>query len=162
MEPLGNDCHRTSRGPGSLWADLASPLFGAPAGTANMTILDWAKFCALHLRGDPANPNHQANLLTAASFAALHHAEPGRFYQAGWILLKKPWANGHRPGDTGRVISSQGDNGFWHCEAWLAPEIDFALLVICNEGGVTSSKPANIVCRETTQALLKIFGPKNE
>jgi hypothetical protein len=58
------------------------------------------------------------------------------------------------------VISSQGDNGFWHCEAWLAPEIDLAVIVICNQGGASADKPANVACQEALSWLLKKFGPK--
>ena len=145
--------------PDGLWSHLSAPLFGGPAGTGHMNITDWAKFISLHLRGDPANPHCSAALLKPESFATLHRAEPGRFYQAGWILLHRPWANGHRPGDTGRVISSQGDNGFWHCEAWLAPEIDFAVLVACNQGRPADDKPATVADRNAVTALVQMFGP---
>lgn len=145
--------------PDGLWAHLSAPLFGGPAGTGHMTITDWSRFISLHLRGDPANPHQAATLLKPDSFAALHRAKPGSFYQAGWILLHRSWANGHRPGDTGRVISSQGDNGFWHCEAWVAPEIDFAVLVVCNQGGPADDKPATIADRDAITALIQAFGP---
>src|SRR4051812_26087393 len=47
--------------PGSPAAQF--PLYYGPAGLAHMTIADWARFIALHLRGDPANPRCQAALL---------------------------------------------------------------------------------------------------
>jgi len=147
-------------GPGSLWANLSAPAFAGPGGTECMTITDWAKFIALHLGGDPANPHHSSGLLQAQSFEKLHQSEPGRFYESGWILRQRPWANGHRPGNIGRVICSEGDNGFWHCEAWLAPEIDFAVIVTCNQGGASADKPANIASQEVLSSLLEKFGPK--
>jgi CubicO group peptidase (beta-lactamase class C family) len=135
------------------------PLFFGPGGTAHMTITDWAKFISLHLRGDPANPHQHEALLTSDSFALLHRAAPDKDYQAGWYLGTRPWARGPRPGDTGRVIASQGDNGFWHTEAWVAPEIDFAVIVICNQGG-TGSKPAALACNDAIGALMNDFLPK--
>jgi CubicO group peptidase (beta-lactamase class C family) len=146
--------------PGGFWARLSSPLFFGPVAAGHMTIVDWAKFIALHLRGDPANPHQKAALLSADSFAILHQATRGKFYESGWILLTRPWANGHREGDTGRVISSQGDNGFWHCEAWIAPEIDFAVLIMCNQGGAADNKAAAIASRHAIESLVRDFAPK--
>jgi CubicO group peptidase (beta-lactamase class C family) len=144
--------------PGGFWSRLSMPLFFGPGGAAHMTITDWAKFISLHLRGDPVNPHHHEALLQSESFARLHRAAPDYDYQAGWYLGRRPWANGRRPGDTGRVIASQGDNGFWHTEAWIAPEIDFAVIVICNQGG-TGSKPAALACNDAIGVLMKDFLP---
>ena len=145
--------------PGGFWSRLSMPLFFGPGGAARMTTTDWAKFIALHLRGDPANPRHHEALLKSDSFALLHEAALNPDYQAGWYIGTRPWAKGGRPGDTGRVIASQGDNGFWHAEAWIAPECDFAVLVICNQGG-TGSKPAASACNDAMGVLIKDFLPK--
>src|SRR5262245_13054975 len=60
------------------------PLFYGPAGLAHMTVTDWAKFIALHLRGDPANPHCQAALLNLDTFAELlHPAAPAYFTR--WV-----------------------------------------------------------------------------
>lgn len=146
--------------PGGFWARLNVPQFFGPAAAAHLTITDWAKFAALHLRGDPANPNHAARLLREETFATLHRSARGKFYEGGWILLTKPWAHGGRAADAGRVLSSQGDNGFWHVEAWLAPEIDFAVLIVCNQGGAAANKPAAQACGETLAAMIAEFAPK--
>lgn len=143
--------------PGGFWARLNVPLFFGPAGAAHMTMGDWAKFVALHLRGDPANPNHGPTLLRGDTFAALHRPAPDTFYEAGWILLTRPWAKGNRPGDVGRAITSQGDNGFWHCEAWVAPEIDLAILIACNQGGAAANKPAALASDDVLDALVREF-----
>jgi CubicO group peptidase (beta-lactamase class C family) len=145
--------------PGGFWARLSMPLFFGPGGAAHMTITDWAKFISLHLCGDPANPHHYDTLLKSESFVLLHRAEPDRNYQAGWDLGTRSWARGNRPGDTGRMFASLGDNGFWHTEAWVAPEIDFAVVVICNQGG-TGNKPAALACNDAIGVLIKNYLPK--
>jgi CubicO group peptidase (beta-lactamase class C family) len=144
--------------PGGFWSRLSMPLFMGPGGAAHMTIPDWSKFIALHLRGDPANPNHYEDLLKSGSFAALHRADAQKDYQGGWYLGNRPWAKGSLPGDSGRVLASLGDNGFWHAEAWVAPEIDFALIVICNQGG-TGKKPAALACSDALGYLIKNYLP---
>jgi CubicO group peptidase (beta-lactamase class C family) len=144
--------------PDGFWSHLSMPLFFGPGGSARMTITDWAKFVELHLRGDPANPRHQAALLKSESFATLHRAMPGKDYESGWFIVSRPWAKGRRPGDTGRVIASLGDNGFWHTEAWAAPEIDFAVMIVCNQGG-SGGKPVALACNDALAALIKDFSP---
>ncbi|HEX3716947.1 MAG TPA: serine hydrolase domain-containing protein [Verrucomicrobiae bacterium] len=163
--------------PGSPVAEL--PLFYGPAGLAHMTITDWAKFIALHLRGDPANPHCQAALLKLDTFAELHSVEPtttyykGRImrginflatgdaapavtYCAGWAISTASWAKGTRPGDTGRRLWHGGSNGMWNCGVAIAPEIDFAVLVACNRGlDIASWKT-----RQAIKALIRTFAPK--
>lgn len=122
-----------------------------------MTIADWAKFIALHLRGDPANPHCHAALLKLDTFAELHpvvptatyfkglvmrgitllvtgDASPDATYRAGWFISTASWAKGTQPGDTGRRLWHAGSNGRWHSIVSIAPEIDFAVLVACNRG----------------------------
>lgn len=120
--------------PGSRDADY--PLVYGPAGSAHMSVGDWAKFVSFQLLGDPANPHHRARLLTADSLSKLHLPAPGESYCGGWFVDRKPWAKGPLPGDTGRVFYHQGDNGRWNCVTWAAPEIDFAVLVACNRARV--------------------------
>jgi CubicO group peptidase (beta-lactamase class C family) len=116
--------------PGSSQADY--PLMYGPAGTVHVSVPDWAKFVSLHLRGDPANPHREVALLKADSFAKLHEPPHGEDYGCGWFVATKPWARGPMPGDTGRVFYHMGDNGRWNCVVWVAPEIDFAVLIACN------------------------------
>lgn len=141
--------------PGSPAAQF--PLYYGPAGTAHMTIMDWAKFIGLHLRGNPANPHGQAALLKPDAFAELHAVAPAAIYSKGWVMrgitslatgdaapavayraggfvTTASWAKGTRPGDTGHCVWHGGSNGLWHSVACLAPEIDFAVLAACNRG----------------------------
>jgi len=152
------------------------PLFYGPAGLAHMTITDWAKFIALHLRGDPANPHCQAALLKLDTFAEMHavapattskrwvirglnflatgDAAPAVTYCAGWLISTASWAKGTQPGDTGRRLWHAGSNGRWNCGVVIAPEIDFAVLVACNRG-IAAWKT-----RQTVKALIRTFAPK--
>lgn len=117
--------------PGDRAADY--PAAGAPAGMIHMSVPDWAKFVSAHLRGDAANPHRQVVLLKPAAFDRLHEAG-GETYSGGWFVETKPWAKGSRAGDTGRILFHPGDNDRWNTVVYLAPEIDFAVLVACNRG----------------------------
>jgi len=154
--------------PGSGNADF--PRAAAPAGLVHMSVLDWAKFVSWQLRGDPANPHREATLLQPNSFARLHAPDTGEIfmfpsdlkpvpnhgYTAGWFTTTAAWAKGPRPGDTGRVICHQGDNERWDCGVWVAPEIDFAVLVAFNRAGMQGP------CQEVFTALRREFAPKPE
>jgi len=152
------------------------PLFYGPAGLAHMTIMDWAKFIALHLRGDPANPHCQAALLKLDTFAEMHagstskgwvirglnflatgDAAPAVTYCAGWFISTASWAKGTQPGDTGRRLWHAGSNGRWNCGVFIAPEIDFAVLVACNRGWLSI---AAWKTRQTLKTLIRTFAPK--
>lgn len=131
---LGGD---TAFDPGSAHADF--PLAAAPSGFVHLTIRDWTRFAAVHLRGDAANPQREIRLLDAETFDALHF--PGKAdapYAGGWFTGTRVWAKGRRPEDRGRVLFHAGNNGRWTSVAWLAPEIDFAILVACNRGGMAA------------------------
>ena len=152
--------------PGSIGADY--PRAAAPAGLVHMSVLDWARFVAWQLRGDPANPHREATLLQLNSFARLHAPDTGEIfmfpsdlkpvpnhgYTAGWFTTTAAWAKGPRPGDTGRVICHQGDNELWDCGVWVAPEIDFAVLVAFNRAWMQGP------CQEVFTALRREFAPK--
>ena len=152
------------------------PLFYGPAGLAHMTVTDWAKFIALHLRGDPANPHCQAALLKLDTFAEMHavapptthskgwvmrgitllatgDAGPAVTYRAGWFISTASWAKGARPGDTGHYLWHGGRNGMSHSVVCIAPEIDFAVLVACNRD------IAILKTRQTVKALIRTFAP---
>jgi CubicO group peptidase (beta-lactamase class C family) len=161
--------------PGVPAAEL--PLFYGPAGLAHMTVTDWAKFIALHLRGDPANPHCQGGLLKPDTFAEMHavapattsrgwvmrglnflatgDAAPAVTYCAGWFVSTASWARGNRPGDTGRRLWHAGRNGKCYAVVVIAPEIDFAVLVACNGSGIAAWKT-----RQMLKALIRTFAPE--
>jgi CubicO group peptidase (beta-lactamase class C family) len=152
------------------------PLFYGPAGLAHMTVTDWAKFVALHLRGDPANPHCQPALLKLDTFAELHAAAPTTPYSrgwvmrglnflatgdqapavtycAGWLISTASWARGTRPGETGRRLWHAGRTGSWGSGVVVAPEIDFAVLVACNRAFAARK------IRQTVRAMIRTFAP---
>jgi len=163
--------------PGSPAAQF--PLYYGPAGLAHMTIVDWAKFIGLHLRGDPANPHRQAALLKLDTFAELHglappttyskawavrgitwlatgDASPLMTYRAGWLVSTSSWARGTRPGDTGRRFWHGGSAGLSHSIVCIAPEIDFAVLVACNR----APDMAFWKTRQAVRTLIRTFAPE--
>ncbi len=163
--------------PGSPAAQF--PWYYGPAGLAHMTITDWAKFIGLHLRGDPANPHCQTALLKLDTFAELHAVAPTATYSKGWVMRgviflvtgdaapavayragafisTASWAKGTQPGDTGRRLWHAGGNGMWLSAVFIAPEIDFAVLVACNRG----LDIAVWKTRQAARALIRAFAPK--
>ena len=81
---------------------------------------------------------------------------PAVTYCAGWFISPAGWAKGTRPGDTGRRFWTGGSNGQWLCAAFIAPEIDFAVLVACNRG----LDIAIWKTRQAAKALIRAFAPK--
>jgi CubicO group peptidase (beta-lactamase class C family) len=138
---------------GGFWDRLAMP---AGFDMAQMTIEDWAKFVAIHLRGDPDNPNRECVLLTPGSYAILHALTPSKFYEAGWFRAEFPWER-HGGSEIGPILSSQGDNYLWHAEAWLAPKADTAVLILCNQGGPNPGQPAAVAAADLLEALRPQF-----
>jgi CubicO group peptidase (beta-lactamase class C family) len=129
--------------------DGPSPQFGdnppalGPAGTAHMTLRDWAKFAALHL-GLPAADGKP--LLRPETLAALHTPSLGGDYALGWGTGERPWA-------PGRILTHNGSNTMWFCVAWLAPEARFAVLVTCNQGDASKA------CDDVAAACIRRFRP---
>lgn len=126
-EPLGHD----ASGPIEVGRGADNPAAIGPAGTAHMSIADWAKFVALHLEGDRG----EAKLLKPETFTKLHAVPAGadNDYAMGWGVAERPWADG-------RVLTHSGSNNMWYCVTWIAPKKDFAVLVCCNQGGDDAAK----------------------
>ncbi|HEX2101349.1 MAG TPA: serine hydrolase domain-containing protein [Candidatus Synoicihabitans sp.] len=118
--------------PGARSADY--PAMASPAGYLHLTIDDWTRFVALHLQAHPRNPHRRTQNLDATTFNVLHTPEPGGDYAGGWYVSTRAWARGERAGDVGRVLYHLGNNGRWSSAAWIAPELDFAVLATCNRG----------------------------
>lgn len=118
-------------GPGS-----DNPASIGPAGTVHMSITDWARFCAAHLRGDGRNPNRKPVLLKPETWDRLQAPWKGEAnaYAMGWGTGTRPWAKGARESDTGAILTHAGSNTMWMAVVWLAPERDFGVLVCCNQG----------------------------
>ncbi|MFO0831178.1 MAG: serine hydrolase domain-containing protein [Phycisphaerales bacterium] len=138
--------------------DADNPQAIAPAGTAHMSIRDWAKFVSLHLRGDAANPHRSCRLLTPASFDTLHTAPDAHEYAGGWGLATRDWAGGEGP-RKGRVLTHAGSNTSWFCVAWLAPARDFAVLVCTNIAGEDGPAAADAAAAALIQKESELHPP---
>jgi len=124
------------------FGDNPSPL--GPAGTVHATLRDWAKFARLHLGVAPKKDEQP--LLRDATLRVLHTPEAGEDYALGWSVARRGWA-------PGPILTHAGSNTMWYCVAWLAPEIDFAVLVTCNSGDGAAA------CDAVAGAMIRKFCP---
>jgi len=106
--------------PGSPLAD--NPAVMGPCGTVHCSLPDWAKFAALHLRGEKGKDP----LLPDEVFRKLHTPTDGD-YAYGWIVTKRGWAGG-------TVLTHSGSNTLWLAVIWVAPKLDTAYLAATNVG----------------------------
>jgi len=103
-----------------------NPAAITPAGRVHLSLEDWAKYARFHLRGARADQPE----LGKDSFARLHapSAESGRArYAMGWIA----GSSGQPPA---RLLGHSGSNTMWYAVIWLIPELDLAILTVCNDG----------------------------
>jgi CubicO group peptidase (beta-lactamase class C family) len=112
-----------------------------PAGTVHVSLPDWAKFAALHLRGAQG----VGGLLKAETFARLQSPAEGQEYALGWLVVSRPWG--------GRVLTHGGSNTMWYAVVWVAPERDFAVLVATNAGGDEAAKACDDAAAMLIHAL---------
>jgi CubicO group peptidase (beta-lactamase class C family) len=134
-QPLGHNPKPVQLGPGS-----DNPPAIGPAGTVHCSIGDWAKFVAVHLRGEEGDDS----LLKTDTFRKLHECPPGQTYAMGWGRDARKWAGG----DT---LHHAGSNTMWYCVAWVAPAKNCAVLITTNIAGDVASK----ACDEAVQVLLR-------
>ncbi len=106
----------------------------APAGKVHCSVEDWAKYIALHLRGEEG----KNGLLPADIIKKLHTAPKGSIYADGWVVLTRVWADGE-------ALWHNGSNNLNYSEVWMAPKRDFAVLVMMNQGGTEAAAAADAV-----------------
>lgn len=107
-----------------------------PAGTVHCTLEDWARFIALHqTRG-----RREGSLLRAQTIERLHTPAdgPGEKYAMGWLITTRPWAKGEN--GEGLALTHAGSNTLWYAVTWIAPERNFAVLVVANQGGAAAAR----------------------
>ena len=93
----------------------------APAGAVHCSIKDLATYAQFHLTEQP-------KLLSKHSFSALHQSTHWfRNYTMGWIVTKRPWAEG-------LALTHTGSNTTFYTVMWLAPQKHFAAVAACNLG----------------------------
>lgn len=120
----------------------------APAGKVHCSLVDWAKFIALHL----GHNTDGKKLLCSETIARLHApAEgPGESYAMGWIVTSRSWSKGEDD-DEGTVLTHAGSNTLWYAVAWLAPERDLAVVIATNHGGDRAAQ----ACDDAAGALVR-------
>ena len=123
-EPRGHTVEGKPMTPGRT-AD--NPPAIGPGGTVHASILDWARFVALHLEGRHGELQLRKDLLRE-----LHRPPKGGEYAMGWIVVHRDWG--------GRVLTHAGSNTYWHAVTWISPSRDFATLVVANRGGPDAEK----------------------
>ncbi len=124
-----------------------NPLAMGPAGTAHMSLADYARFVSAIMGGAPGwlSGASLAHLLTPAA-----GSPPG--YACGWSVREQPWGG---VGGAGPVIGHDGSNTMWHATVVAAPQRRRALIVLANDGPTGSA-----ATRAMTQKLLPIaFAP---
>jgi len=110
------------------------PVFG-PAGRAHMTLADWATWIRTVLRASRGGPSPWSAATAKALVAPAVQIDSTTGYAFGWLVTKRPWA-----GSSGRALTHAGSNTMNFCVAWLAPEANFAVLVVTNQGGDAATR----------------------
>ena len=97
-----------------------------PAGTAHMSLADYARFVAAMMGGAPdwLTDETRRHLLTPAA-----GSPPA--YAAGWGVGTAPWAGVGGPGPT---ITHNGSNTMWFATVLAAPERGIGLITLSNDG----------------------------
>lgn len=127
--------------------DMDNPPVMGPAGTVHCPLSDWAKFVADQLRGAKG----EEGLLKPETYKKLQTPSFGGDYALGWLAVEREWGGG-------TVLSHNGSNTMNFAVVWIAPQRDFAVLVVCNQGGPSAFK----ACDEAASKLIKLHLGKPE
>lgn len=97
-----------------------APVMG-PAGSANATLYDWAKFTLLFAdqQGD------ERLKISADVWKKLLESKSKDGYAGGWIVSERDWAGG-------RIYTHAGSNTTWYCVVFVAPEKNLCYLAATN------------------------------
>jgi CubicO group peptidase (beta-lactamase class C family) len=124
--------------------DADNPPSIGPGGTVHCSVIDLARFAALHLRGAQGGRTG----LAKASFTRLHTAAGAEAtgYALGWGVERRDWAGG-------LALTHRGSNTQWFTVMWLAPKRDFAVVVAVNIGGDAGFA----ACDEAAARMIELF-----
>jgi len=120
--------------------DVDNPPVLGPAGTVHLPLADWAKFVADMLRG----LGGEKALLEPGTYEKLRTPPFGGDYALGWLTVEREWGGGI-------VLNHNGSNAMNIATVWIAPARDFAVLVVCNQGGQVAFK----ACDEAASKLIQ-------
>lgn len=98
-----------------------NPQAMAPAGTAHMTLDDYARFVRLFLTDG-------GGVLSPQSVRRLTTPDEGADYALGWIVRPQAWAQGP-------VLAHEGSNTMWHAFVAIAPELGLGIVTLSNDHG---------------------------
>jgi CubicO group peptidase (beta-lactamase class C family) len=124
--------------------EVDNPPVMGPAGTVHLPLSDWAKFVADLLRGLRGGKG----LLKPETYQKLRTPPLGGDYALGWSVVEREWGGG-------TVLTHNGSNTMNYSDAWVAPERDFAVLVVCNQGGTGSFISAAKACDEAASKIIR-------
>ena len=110
------------------------PVFG-PAGRAHLTLADWATWIRTVLRASRGGPSPWSAETAKALVAPAVQVDSSTGYAFGWLVTKRGWA-----GPGGRALTHAGSNTMNFAVAWIAPEANFAVLVVTNQGGDAAAR----------------------
>jgi len=117
-----------------------NPAALGPAGTAHMTLADYARFLAVFLDGGKG-------WLTGPSLQRLTTPFEGSApaYAAGWGVLRAGWAGRDR--GPGPLLTHDGSNTFWYLSAALAPERGIGFVAASNDAGRGADAVGDLIGR---------------
>jgi CubicO group peptidase (beta-lactamase class C family) len=123
-----------------------NPPILSPAGRVHLTLEDWGRYVAMHLREVEGTPvrGGEEHYLSPETLQRIHTPERGEDYAYGWAVTARPWAGG-------RTLTHSGSNTMWFAVCWLAPERGFAVLAVCNAGGDAAAK----ACDDVSSTLIQ-------
>ena len=133
-----------------LGEDGEDPVAGPAGTTMRLSLSDWSKFVADHLRGDRGEPA----LLKPDTYRFLHKPPLGGHYALGWSVAERPWGNG-------RVLTHSGCNGTNFSVVWIAPERDFAVLACTNQGSPSAESGVDAAASQLVNLYEKRFPAAN-
>jgi len=123
-QPWGHNLSGTTPVPVKPGPGADNPPALGPAGTVHCSLVDWAKFLAVHLAG----ARGEKTILPTSSFDKMHTPPTGGDYALGWGVGTRTWAGG-------KVLSHSGSNTMFYAVVWIAPAKNRTLVAATNIAG---------------------------
>lgn len=134
-QPLGHGGDRTNPVIYDGGVNSDNPPAIAPGATVHCSLIDLMRYVTLHLRGAREEPTL---LLNSPTFTALHSDAFGFGYAMGWGIANRTWAGGD-------ALTHTGSNTQWFTNIWIAPEVNWAVVVCINFGGTDAFTSSDTV-----------------
>lgn len=151
-QPWGHQADGKAVDPDSKSADNP-PVLG-PAGTVHCSLNDLARYYSFHLRRGTSAKG--TRLLNESMFPTLHGKDQVEDqWGLGWIKAERPWAGGI-------ALNHAGTNTMFYAVVWLAPERDFGVVVVTNQGGESAAKATDSVASVLVSRFGKSKPPPKE